>query len=151
MMISLIRLPDALRRTQPIGILLVGSALAILLVSSCSPRRESVVSTRTVTVDQRTLSAPQMVDISIINLHDEPAADPSLERVVGTIINEGDKAVSRLSIRVDALDSAGNVVNSVTTPPLTETIDPLGGRATFEAFMPRNPAVTAYHAVAIAR
>jgi len=40
-----------------------------------------------------------MVDISIINLHGEPAADPSMERVVGTIINEGDRAVSRLSIR----------------------------------------------------
>jgi hypothetical protein len=118
-------------------------------------RRETTVRTvpaAPVVVETTTTETrAQMVDISIIDLHGEPAPDPSMERVVGTIINEGDRAVSRLSIRVDALDSAGNVVNSITTPPLTETIDSRGGRATFEASMPRNPAVTAYHAVAIAR
>ena len=59
--------------------------------------------------------------------------------------------VSQLSIRVDALDSAGRVVESITTPPLQQTIAALGGQATFEAWIPRNPAITTYHAVAIAR
>jgi hypothetical protein len=145
------RLCTAVHRTPAIAVPLVGAALAIVLVSSCAPRHESVVSTRSVTIDQRTLSPPKMVDISIVNLHDEPAADPSMEKVVGTIINEGDRAVTRLSIRVEALDARGNVVDSVTTPPLTQTIDPFGGRGTFEAFLPRNREVTAYHAVAIAR
>ena len=94
---------------------------------------------------------PETVAISIVNLHDEPAADPEREKVVGTIINQGDKAVSRLSIRVDALDDIGNVLESTTTPPLAQTIDPFGGQATFEASIPRNPSVTTFHAVAIAR
>jgi len=117
-------------------------------------RRETVqtMPAASVVVEKTTTETrTQMVDISIIDLHGKPAGDPSMEKVIGTIINEGDRAVSRLSIRVDALDSAGNVVNSITTPPLAETIDSGGGRATFEASMPRNPAVTAYHAVAIAR
>jgi len=94
---------------------------------------------------------PETVAISIVNLHDEPAADPEREKVVGTIINQGDKAVSRLSIRVDTLDDIGNVLESTTTPPLAQTIDPFGGQATFEASIPRNPSVTTFHAVAIAR
>jgi len=127
-----------------------GIIIAFAVIAAGCATRETTTIRRETTV--RTVpAAPQMVDISIINLHGEPAADPSMERVVGTIINEGDRVVSRLSIRVDALDSAGNVVNSVTTPPLTATIDSRGGRATFEASMPRNQAVTAYHAVAIAR
>jgi hypothetical protein len=84
-------------------------------------------------------------------LHDEPAADPAQEKVVGTIINDGDKRVSGISIRVNALDSSGNVVRTIVTPPLAQPIDPSGGRATFEAMMPRDPNVAGYHAVAIAR
>ena len=66
-------------------------------------------------------------------------------------VNGGDKQVSGLSIRVNALDEAGNVVRTVVTPPLAQTIAPSGGRATFEALMPRDAAVAGYHAVAIAR
>jgi hypothetical protein len=47
--------------------------------------------------------------------------------------------------------ACSRVVHSVVTPPLEQRIDPLGGRATFDAQVPRNPIVTAYHAVAIAR
>lgn len=92
-----------------------------------------------------------MVDISIVNLHDEPSTDPSQERVVGTIINQGDKRVSGLSIRVNQLDASGTVIRSVTTPPLAQTIDPNGGRATFEAMIPADSRSAGYHAVAIAR
>lgn len=69
----------------------------------------------------------------------------------GTIINDGDRPVSRIAIRVNALDVSGNVVRTVTTPPLSQTIDPFGGRATFETLMPRDRTVAGYHAVAIAR
>jgi hypothetical protein len=131
--------------------LLLTSGVLALLACSCAGKREVVTSTETVTIKERTITAPAMIDISIINLHDEPAADPAQEKVVGTIINEGDRPVSRIAIRVNALDGTGNVVNSVTTPPLSETIDAFGGRARFEALMPRDPAVTGYHAVAIAR
>ena len=146
------RFPTVLQRSRPIFILLVASAVAVPLVSSCASKREAVVATETVTtVDEYTLPAPRMIDISIVNLRDEPTADPSREKVVGTIINDGDRPVSRIAIRVHALDATGNVVRTVTTPPLSHPIEPFGGRATFEAFMPRDGAVAGYHAVAVAR
>lgn len=126
--------------------------LAAPLVASCAAKRDTVVTTkRSVTIEEKTVAAPKAIDISIVNLHDEPAADPTQERVIGTIVNDGDKRVSGLSVQVNALDRTGNVVRSITTPPIAQTIDPAGGRATFEAFMPRDPEVAGYHAVAIAK
>jgi hypothetical protein len=146
------RFPTVQHRPQSIVALLVAIAVAIPLVSSCAPKHQTVASTETVTtIDKHTVPAPTMINISIVNLHDEPTADPSGERVVGTIINDGDRPVSRVAIRVNALDATGNVVRTVTTPPLSQTIDPFGGRATFETVMPRDQAVAAYHAVAIAQ
>jgi hypothetical protein len=125
--------------------------LAALAAVSCAPHHERVVTTRTVAVEQRALPAPKTIDIAVVGLHDEPTADPTREKVVGTIVNSGDRAVTGVTIRVDALDSTGTVLHSITMPPVAHAIDPFGGRATFEAFMPRNAAVTEYHAVAIAR
>jgi hypothetical protein len=133
-------------------IALAAVLLAAPLVASCAGKHhETVVSNRTVSVQEQALPAPKMIDISIVGLHDEPAADPAQERVVGTIVNDGDKRVSGLSVQVNALDRSGNVVRSITTPPIAQTIDPAGGRASFEAYMPRDPEVAGYHAVAIAK
>lgn len=133
-------------------IALAAVLLATPLVASCAAKHhETVVTNRTVSVQEQALPAPKMIDISIVGLHDEPATDPSQERVVGTIVNDGDKRVSGLSVQVNALDRGGNVVHSITTPPINQTIDPAGGRASFEAFMPRDPEVAGYHAVAIAK
>ena len=148
---SMIR-PHESSAARSIGACLFGAALTIFVFAACAAKRETIVSsTHTVTVDQGKPSPPRMVDISIVDLHDEPTADPRMEKVVGTIINQGDRPVSKLSIRVDLLDDAGNLVNSVTTPPLVQTVAALGGRATFEASVPRNPAFTTYHAVVIAQ
>lgn len=131
----------------------LAASLCLPLAVACGPKQERVVTTRTVqTVEARAVAPPpKMVDISIVDLHGEPAYDPAQEKVVGTIINSGDRQVSGLTIRVDAIDHGGQVVRSITTPRLAQTIDPNGGRATFEAFVPRDDAVAAYHAVAIAR
>lgn len=126
------------------------AVLLPLLASCAAERRETQVATRQVRETVVT-PLPPMTDISIVNLHDEPSGDPSTEKVVGTIINRGDKAVSQLSIRVDAMDATGRVVSTVTTPPLAETIPANGGQADFSALMAANPAVTTYKAVAIAR
>jgi hypothetical protein len=123
----------------------------VLPLAACSGKRETVLETSSVAIQERTLAAPKMIDISIVGLHDEPAVDPSQEKVVGTIINDGDKRVTGVSIKINALDRGGNVIKTVTTPPLAQPIDPNGGRATFEALMPRDPEVAGYHAVAIAR
>ncbi len=131
---------------------LLGSAVAVSLASSCAPRHRAVASTESVTtVDREALPAPRMIDISIVSLHDEPTVDPATEKVVGTVVNDGDRPVSRIAIRIHAVDADGNVVRTVTTPPLSQTIDAYGGRATFEAVMPRDTAVAGYRAVAIAR
>jgi len=139
----------AQRRGTSLG---VGIAAALLLSLPACAAHEHVVATRTTTTVERTAVAPaKTVDISIVGLHDEPAVDPAQERVVGTIVNDGDRRVTGLSIRVDAVDDTGRVVNSVVTPPLRQDIDAYGGRATFEALMPRDATVAGYHAVAVAR
>jgi hypothetical protein len=142
------------RRTQGrsagwVAVVVVAGMLPLL--ASCSAeRRETQVATRQVRETVVT-PLPPMTDISIVNLHDEASGDPSTEKVVGTIVNHGDKAVSQLSIRVDAMDATGRVVSTVTTPPLAETIPANGGQADFSALMARNDAVTTFKAVAIAR
>lgn len=128
----------------------VAGVAAIALLASCGAERHETM--RTVqTRETSVVPPPRMTDISIINLHDEPSTDPATEKVVGTIVNNGDRAVSQLTIRVDALDGTGQVLNSVTTPPLEETIAANGGMGQFTAQMSKNPAVTTYHAVAVAR
>lgn len=124
---------------------IVGAGLGI--GSGCGP---DVVETRTVTVERQIEAPPATTDILITDLREIPAVSPAEEKVLGRIVNRGNKPVSELSIRVDALDDQGRVLHSITTPPLDQTIAALGGEATFEATIPRNPAVTSYHAVAIA-
>ncbi len=140
------------RRSYPLVGILV-AVLAIPLASSCaSHRRQVVASTETVTaVEQRAVTPPRMIDVSIVNLHDEPTNDPDAERVVGTVVNQGDRPVERIAIRIEALDDGGNVVRSVTTPPLEHPVDAYGGTATFETVMPVDRVVAGYHAVAIAQ
>ena len=146
-----IRNVRAAPRSTAARVVVVLVAGALPLLASCSAeRRETQVATRQVRETVVT-PLPPMTDISIVDLHDEPSNDPSSENVVGTIVNHGDKAVSQLSIRIDAMDSTGRVVSTVTTPPLAETIPANGGQADFSARMARNDAVTGYKAVAIAR
>jgi hypothetical protein len=129
----------------------VAGLVLVPLLSACAPKQETVVTRHTTAVEERTVAVPKSIAISIVDLHDEPAPDPSQEKVVGTVVNDGDKAVTGLSIKVNALNSSGQIVRSITTPPLAETIAAGGGRTRFEAFMPADPAVAGYHAVAIAK
>jgi len=126
--------------------------LAVSLASSCASRPSRVATTEVVTTTERHVVAPpRMIDVSIVNLHDEPTYDRGTEKVVGTLVNDGDRAVGRVAIRVNALDADGAVVRSVTTETIATTIDPNGGHATFEAIMPADPEVVGYRAVAIAQ
>jgi len=138
------------RRASRAGVGAVVAVAAVSLLASCAAERRERTSTVQVR-EMTTTPLPPMTNITIVDLRDEPSGDPSSEKVVGTIVNNGDKAVTQLSIRVDAMDGSGRLVNSVTTPPLAETIAANGGRGQFSATMPRDPAVTTYKAVAIAR
>ncbi|HEY2389030.1 MAG TPA: FxLYD domain-containing protein [Candidatus Binatia bacterium] len=142
-------------RQQHVSRLALAAAIAFtaaLPLSSCASKHQTVATTETVTdIDQHRLPPPRMIDISIVNLHDVPSDDPAEEKVVGTIVNEGDRAVDQVAIRVEALDTTGNVMHTVTTPPLAQTIEPFGGKASFEAMIPHDELIAGYHAVAIAR
>src|SRR5262245_46950259 len=115
----------AIRGVRTAGTLAIVIGAATLL-SACATERQTTVTRSTTVQQQRTMvPAPAMTAISFQDLRGEQSlADPSKERVVGTIVNHGDKPVSRLSIRVEGLDSGGGVVTSVVTPPLDQTIDP---------------------------
>jgi hypothetical protein len=126
-----------------------GAAGALLVGSACGG--PEVVEHRRVRVEQHVQAPAPMTDILITDLHEIPAPSATEERVTGTIVNRGDKPVSMLTIRVDALDDRGRIVDSITTPPLDQTIAALGGQATFEATLRRSPETVSYHAVAIAR
>jgi hypothetical protein len=141
----------ASRRAQmSLAVLAAASVATLALLAGCGSERRSV-SEQTMVSRTVTPPPPTMTAISFDDLHPEPSADPSREKVVGTIVNNGDRAVSKIAIRVDGKNDAGQVLTSVTTPPLDQTIDAFGGRATFEANLPRVESVTTYHAVAIAR
>jgi hypothetical protein len=140
---------NRLARTPAAAVAVLLVAGGTLLVTSCAGQRETVT-TRERVVTQP-LPDPKMTDITIYDLREEPAPDPAQVKVVGTIVNRGDRPVSQLSIRVNALDQTGRVVTSVDTPPFTQTIDANGGSATFAALVPRSDAVTTYRATAIAR
>ena len=122
--------------------------VAAALGVACSAPERPVV---TRTIVEETIAPPTRTDISIADLREVPSDDPSKEKVSGVIVNRGDKAVTELTIRVDGLDATGRIVESITMPLLGQTIAALGGQATFEAALPRNPAIASYHAVAIAR
>jgi hypothetical protein len=115
-------------------------ALALLLISCAAEQRE---------IEQLTTSKP-MTDIAITDLHEEPTDNAAFVNVVGTIVNHGAKPVSQLSVRVDVMDTFGQVLDSVVTPPLAQTIAPNGGQAQFSVRMSSMHLVT-YKAFAIAR
>lgn len=134
---------------------LTGTALAftagLIGFSACAARRTETTTTYDTVSTQRIVPPPRMVAISFQDLHEGYTTDPAVERVVGTVVNDGDKPVTKLSIKVEGLNDSGMVLASVVTPPLDQNIDALGGRAQFQADLPRTPGVTTYHAVALAR
>lgn len=91
----------------------------------------------------------KIADIVIVDMHEEPASDPSLIKVVGTIVNKSDRPVSRLSVRIEARDAQGRALSRVIAPSLSETIPPQGGTALFEASVPRSNLVNNYYAEVI--
>jgi hypothetical protein len=140
-----------LRRTAT-SLTVAGVAFAVALpLSGSGSERRTVEQTTVAKTTVPPPPPPTFTAISFTDLHPEPSADPSTEKVVGTIINSGDRPVSKIAIRVEGKNDAGQVLTSVVTPPLDQTIDAYGGRATFEANLPRVASVTTYHAVAIAR
>lgn len=134
----------------------VRGALACLaclpLLAACAAQREQ--STRTVTetvIGEADAMPPATTDIAIVELREEPADDPAFVKVVGTVVNHGDKPVERLTVRVEALDAQNRALTRVSTEAAEVVIPANGGTGTFEASVPRSAATTRYHAQAVAR
>ncbi len=92
-------------------------------------------------------SGPQ---VAILSMHEEPAYDPSLVKLVGTIVNRGSEPAVRTSVRVEGRDAQGRALTRVIVPAIPETI-PAGGAAAFEAQVPRSSTVHDFHAEVIVR
>jgi hypothetical protein len=94
----------------------------------------------------RALEAPPDTgEVAVLTLREEPAYDPSLVKLVGTIVNRKAAPVAQASVRVEARDAQGRALTRVIVPASPETIT-AGGTATFEADVPKSTAVHDYHA-----
>ncbi|HEY8518186.1 MAG TPA: FxLYD domain-containing protein [Candidatus Binatia bacterium] len=122
-----------------------GGALALLLACALPTLLASCAATRSGTGAGGD-AAGGGTGLVIVDLHAEPASDPSLVKLVGTIVNKTDQPVSRLSVKVEARDAQGRALTRVITPSLSDTIPPQGGTALFEANLPRSNLVHDYFA-----
>jgi hypothetical protein len=85
-------------------------------------------------------------EIVILDLHEEAGPDPSLVRIVGTIVNRSTHDVGRLNVRVEARDPQGRVLSRVIVASTSDLIAADGGTSAFEASLPRSSAIRNYHA-----
>jgi hypothetical protein len=124
----------------------VTASMAIAL-ASCAGQQH--VTTTTTHVEE-TLTAPAASGgVSIVNLHAEPAENTSFVNVTGTVVNDSSALVSP-TIRVDMMDTFEQVMDSVETQTLPQTIAPNGGQAQFSVRM-ENTHLTHFAAFVVAR
>lgn len=90
-------------------------------------------------------ATPAPPDVAILDLHEESATDPSLVRIVGTIVNRSNQELGHLSVRIEARDPQGRVLSRVIAPSSADVLPP-GTSATFEASLPRSGSIRDYNA-----
>ena len=96
-------------------------------------------------------TVPGLTDITVIDMHEAPASDPSLVRIEGTVVNHSNAEVSHVVVRVEARDILGRALTRSNVPALTEPIAAGGGTSGFSATMPRSTTIHDYHAEVIAK
>lgn len=92
-----------------------------------------------------TPAPPPAPDFVILDLHEEAGADPSLVRIVGTVVNRSNQEVGRLNVRIEARDPQGRVLSRVIVTSSADLI-PAGASSSFEGSLPRSGAIRDYHA-----
>jgi hypothetical protein len=90
-------------------------------------------------------------DIVVVDMHEQPGSDPSLIRIIGTIVNHSNQEVSHVTVRVEARDILGRALTRVTVPALVEPIAAAGGTSSFEAAMPKSATIHDYHAEVVSK
>jgi len=147
-------------RPSPARALAITAALLLALVrlAGCvaiEPEEDDLMIPEPVVVQSPTpVPAPTIApitDIGIIDMHELPGGDPSLVRIVGTIVNHSNQEVSHVTVRVEARDASGRALTRVTVPALAEPIPAAGGTSSFEASLPRSATIHDYHADVVSK
>lgn len=92
-----------------------------------------------------------IADFAIVDMRKEAASDPSLVRIVGTIVNNSKEPASHVVVRVEGRDILGRALTRVSVPALAEPIAASGGTSSFEASLPKSITIHDYYAEVIAR
>lgn len=112
----------------------LAALLALTLFASCA-------------AVQRDLATPVAAGIAVTDLRSQPAENTAFTDVSGTVVNDRSTSVSGVTVRVQQIDHAGQVLDSVPATLSSQTIPPNGGRVQFSARMSTMQLVT-YGAVA---
>ncbi len=112
----------------------LAAILALTLLASCA-------------AVQRDLATPVATGIVVTDVRSQPAENAAFTDVSGTVVNDRDTPVSGVTVRVQQIDYAGQVLDSVPATLSSQTIPPNGGRVQFSARMSTMQLVT-YGAVA---
>jgi hypothetical protein len=126
---------------------------AVVHTAACSPLPpvEPVEPRRGGQIDyEESLPSPEQARIEIIDLQEIPEPEVRRVRIAGTLVNQGSIATTQISIKVRAVDGAGNVIASIYGVPTTQNIPP-GGSTAFTAWFDDSPQIQRYHVEAIAR
>lgn len=121
--------------------------LAFLVLAACTTARRDV-STGMQSVEQ--VTAQPASGVAVTDLRVEPTENSAFVNVAGTIVNQGSAPVSGVKVRIDVMDSAEQVIDSVVTPPVAQTIAANGGQAPFTQRM-SSVHLVHYRAIAITR
>jgi hypothetical protein len=138
--------------------LALGAAAAILLLrlSGCVPipEEDDDIMIPPMVLSPTPVPAPTiaaLTDFAIVDMRREPGSDPSLVRIVGTIVNNSKEPASHVLVRIEGRDILGRALTRVTVPALVEPIAASGGTSSFEASLPESTAIHDYHAEVVAR
>jgi hypothetical protein len=109
------------------------------------------IPTPAATIAAEDLPTPRWLELGIIDLAEHVSADRSRVAVSGVLVNRGNRATVRVSVRVEGLDAAGRTIVSADAVPSSERLAANGGTARFAAELRNDPAVERYHVKALAQ
>lgn len=132
----------------------VVSLLSLLLLAACAVRQPEPLPAPREHAGiyyEENLPAAKSTQIQITGLQQTPTDDGKHVVLTGTLVNQGTKATSQLSIRVSGLDEQNHEVQSIYAVPRSEHLAAGGGMTTFTTTVDNLPEVKSYHVEAIAK
>lgn len=131
---------------------MAAAASVLTLVACRAPKPPPPpIPTPVATITTEDLPTPKWIELDIVDLVERVSPDRSRVSVSGTLVNRGNRATVRVSVRVEGVDAAGHSVVGADAVPATERLAPNGGTARFAAELRNDPAVERYHVKALAQ